>query len=66
MKLMINGEAAEREAGETLTALLKELGATEERVATVVNDQVVNRRDRTSLRLKDGDRIEILTFAGGG
>jgi len=35
-------------------------------VATVVNDDVVPSGLRAARQLQEGDRIEILTFAGGG
>ena len=66
MQLQVNGEALERPEGETLTALLAALGAETGRVATMVNDDVVPATARAARRLVAGDRIEILTFAGGG
>ena len=66
MNVQVNGEALERPAGETLAALLVALGAGNGRVATLVNDDVVSTAARATQILVDGDRIEILTFAGGG
>jgi sulfur carrier protein len=66
MQLHVNGEAVERPDGETLTALVVALGADKGRVATMVNDDVVPATARANRRLAAGDRIEILTFAGGG
>lgn len=50
----------------TLPILLEKVGADPRRVAVVVNDSVVPAAKRTQFRLSDGDRIEILAFAGGG
>ncbi|TAN37722.1 MAG: sulfur carrier protein ThiS [Verrucomicrobia bacterium] len=66
MQLQVNGEPMERPDGETLAALLAALGAEKGRVATMVNDDVVPAAARATHRLAAGDRIEILTFAGGG
>ena len=66
MKVHVNGEAMERPAGETLADLLATLGAGGGRVATLVNDDVVPAAARATQTLAEGDRIEILTFAGGG
>ena len=66
MRLIINGETIERPATCTLEVLLRELKLQAERVATVVNDDVVPASLRAARSLHEGDRIEILTFAGGG
>ena len=66
MKLQVNGEPYEHGGEATLASLLRELGADGARVAVLIGDVVVPRDERDATRLKDGDRIEILTFAGGG
>jgi sulfur carrier protein len=66
MQLHVNGEVMERPDGEILAALVTALGAEAGRVATLVNDDVVPATARAARRLVAGDRIEILTFAGGG
>ena len=66
MKVYVNGEAMERPAGETLAALLAALGTGCGRVAALVNDEVVPAAAHATQYLAEGDRVEILTFAGGG
>jgi sulfur carrier protein len=66
MKILVNGEQYEHNGQGTIVALLKKMKINENRVAIMVNDKVVNRNERKSVRLKDGDRVELLTFAGGG
>ena len=66
MKIQVNGEAMERPDGETLAALLVVLGAAGGRVATVLNDEVLPAAARAAQILSENDRVEILTFAGGG
>lgn len=52
--------------GLTLAAWLAQERIPAERVSTLVNDELVPRDDRAHCVLKDPDRIEILTLAGGG
>jgi sulfur carrier protein len=66
MKLIVNGETIDYGGVSLLTAFLKERGADPARVAVLVNDEVVPRAKRSERMLAEGDRVEILTFAGGG
>ena len=66
MKLTLNGEARELAGPLTLQQWLDELNPGGGRVAAVVNDRVIPAAERAALMLKDGDRVEVLTFAGGG
>jgi sulfur carrier protein len=65
MKLTVNGENREVSA-DTLGALLAELDYEGGWLATAVNSMVVRAADRPSCRLKDGDRVEILSPRQGG
>lgn len=66
MNLTVNGSRHEHHGDATLLSLLRELGAEARRVAIVLNDEVVPRTTFEDTRLKSDDRVEILTFAGGG
>ena len=66
VQLTVNGEPYRHAGVGALASVLDKMGADAERVATVVNDEIVTRAARAAVRLKDGDRLEILTFAGGG
>jgi thiamine biosynthesis protein ThiS len=66
MTLFVNGEPRELEAGLTLASLLERLGAPKTGIAVEVNQEIVRRAQHESHRLKDGDRVEIVTFVGGG
>jgi len=66
MRLMINGEEHEHRGAGTLISLLGELRADGDRVATMVNDEIVRKEQRETLQLQGGDRVEVLIFAGGG
>jgi len=65
MKLIVNGETLDAEAG-NLAALLAELGYEGDWIATAVNGAVVTSRQREATPLADGDRIEVLTPRQGG
>ena len=66
MKIFVNGNQHEHKGNGSLDALLKELGANPDAVALMVNDHVIPRADRTAITLKDEDRVEVLSFMGGG
>ncbi|MDP2279086.1 MAG: sulfur carrier protein ThiS [Nitrospirota bacterium] len=66
MRLVINGEDLEVSKAETLQELMGELRIKPERVAVEVNLAIIKKSDYDSCRLKDGDRIEIVNFVGGG
>jgi sulfur carrier protein len=66
VKLFINGEPREVEDGLSITSLLQTLDLASERVAVEVNTEVVRKARHPEHRLAEGDRIEIVTFVGGG
>lgn len=66
MKVFVNGEEREVEAGVKLTDLLGGLGLAEERIAVELNKSVVRRRDWEATEVSAGDKIEVVHFVGGG
>ncbi len=66
MKLVVNGETVELGGAGGLPALLAHLGAIPDQVAVMVNDEVVPQARRAQIALAEGDRIEVLSFCGGG
>jgi len=66
MQIQVNGERRELRDGSRLSDLLKELSLAPERVAVELNHQVVRRNEWPNAILKDGDRVEIVHFVGGG
>ena len=65
MKLTINGEAKDP-AVTTLAGLVESLGIKPDRVAIELNHEIVPRGEWAETPLKDGDRLEIVHFVGGG
>jgi thiamine biosynthesis protein ThiS len=66
MTLHINGQAREFPDSLTVAALVAELGMKTDRVAVELNREIVPRAGWESTVLKDGDRLEIVHFVGGG
>ena len=66
MKLTINGEARQLEAGTSVAALMLQLGVNTTQVAVERNGGIVPRSAYGEMRLADGDAIEIVHFIGGG
>ena len=66
MTLHINGQAREFTERLTVATLVAELGMKGDRVAVELNLEIVPRATWESTFLKDGDRLEIVHFVGGG
>ncbi len=66
MILQINGESRSFPDGLTVAALVGQLGMKTDRVAVELNLEIVPRSNWDSTRLKDGDKLEIVHFVGGG
>ncbi|MEC4888943.1 MAG: sulfur carrier protein ThiS [Nitrospira sp.] len=66
IQIHVNGEARGWRAGGTIADLLQELAIKNERVAVELNLEILDRKDFGHRSLKDGDRVEILSFIGGG
>ncbi|WP_312808111.1 sulfur carrier protein ThiS [Agrobacterium cavarae] len=65
MRIHVNGEVHDLSAV-TLSELLFALDYDGEWLATAVNGDLVHAEDRPQFRLKDSDRIEILSPMQGG
>ena len=66
MLVFVNSKPQELTAGETVKALLAALGVEEKGVAVEVNAELVTRSAWPRFELKANDRVEIVTFVGGG
>ena len=65
MKLFINGEERQLEVT-TVSTLVEQLGMKADRVAVELNREIVPRADWPKTALRDGDKLEIVHFVGGG
>ena len=66
MTLILNGEAREFPALGHLAALIEHLGMKADRMAVELNREIVPRTQWAATPLKDGDKLEIVHFVGGG
>lgn len=66
MNVTINGKFESAPEGATVADLLDRLELQPVRVAVEINEDLVPRRCFAEHALNDGDRIEIVTFVGGG
>ena len=66
MQIFVNGESQERVYPPTVTSLLESLDLRYEQVAVKVNLKILDRSDFDTWNLEEGDKIEILSFIGGG
>jgi thiamine biosynthesis protein ThiS len=62
----VNGEPVQVATGASVADLLKALALEPARVAVEHNLRVVPRAEHPAVRLNHGDRVEIVTFVGGG
>ncbi len=66
MEIVVNGEARTVGEGATVLSLLAELSLPESRVAVERNRAIVRKAEFGGTVLCHGDRVEIVTFVGGG
>jgi sulfur carrier protein len=64
--VVINGQPHSVSAGITISVLLESLGLVGKRVAVERNREVVPRAQHATTVLAEGDRLELVTFVGGG
>lgn len=66
VQLTVNGEERQFENALTICSLLAELGLEPAKIAVERNLEIVPRSQYDTVRLADGDRLEIVQFIGGG
>ena len=66
MNLTVNGEARNFEQEVSLVQIMKQLKIEDQVMAAAVNMEVVKKELWDDYMLKDGDKIEMLHFVGGG
>ncbi len=66
IQIQVNGESRGWQDGGTIADLLRDLAISTERVAVELNLEILDRKDFGQRSLREGDRIEILGFIGGG
>jgi thiamine biosynthesis protein ThiS len=66
LQVHVNGEIKELTEGTLLSELLTQLSLPVQRIAVEHNRTVVRRADWEGIVLREGDRVEIVHFVGGG
>ena len=64
--VVINGQPRKIDQGTSVAGLIGELGLAGRPVAVERNREVVPRALHASTVLAEGDRLEVVTFVGGG
>ncbi|UCE63036.1 MAG: sulfur carrier protein ThiS [Nitrospirota bacterium] len=66
MHIHVNGEDREIAEGSSVSSLLGELELPADRVAVEINLKIIDRGEFDAYVLHKDDRVEILSFIGGG
>lgn len=66
LTVLVNGDERQVADGMTVAALIRELGLDPRHVAVERNREIVARTCFQGSRLESGDKLEIVTFVGGG
>ena len=66
VQLTVNDQPRSVPAGWTIRELIAELGFEPGQVAVERNEQLVRRIEHGQVQLQSGDRLEVVTFLGGG
>lgn len=67
MNLVINGKQAQKKDGMSVTELLSEQKVkVPDMVSIEINGNILQRSEFDNTNLKEGDKVELLYFMGGG
>jgi len=64
--MLVNGKEMQFDEAITIEALLIQLKLNEDRVVVEVNRQIIEKSKYGSTYLNSDDRVEIVSFVGGG
>ncbi|NTW84368.1 MAG: sulfur carrier protein ThiS [Chlorobiaceae bacterium] len=62
----LNGKKQEVPAGSSVSDILALIGSNGKNAAVLANEKIVRPENRSTAIVQEGDRIEVLVFAGGG
>lgn len=66
MTIFLNGEKKEIPQELTVAGLLQHLDIKPGRVAVEINEEIVRKAAYADVAVKEGDRVEVVQFMGGG
>ena len=66
IKIKVNGKYANIDKNQALSKLLKKLKIPIKKVAIELNQEIIDKKNITKIKIKKNDKIEIVHFIGGG
>ena len=66
MRIWVNGKELQIDEGSTVLDLLQRRGIRPEVVVVELNDRIIPRERYGEVSLKEGDRLELVYYMGGG
>lgn len=66
IKILINGKEEQIEEGMNVLELLKKKNIRPEVVTVELNEKIIDRKDYPTCSIREGDKIELVYFMGGG
>ena len=66
MNITINGSPKQLNDGASLEAVVRDLCTNPAYVIAELNGAIIAAPERPNTKIKDGDRLELVTFVGGG
>ena len=64
--VQINGVNKEQYDGKTLEEIIAEEGYEKSRIAIEINEEIIPKTRYGEVILQDADRVEVVSFVGGG
>jgi sulfur carrier protein len=66
MTIILNGQKKDVPSGLMVKGLLEHLDIKPERVAVEINEEIVRKTIYAETAVREGDRVEVVQFMGGG
>ena len=66
IKIKVNGKYANIDKNQVLSKLLKKLKIPINKVAIELNQEIIDKKNITKIKIQKNDKIEIVHFIGGG
>ena len=64
--IKVNGKEIELEKATSVEVYLESTGYQMKRIAVELNGEILSKNEYADRMLEDGDRMEVVTFVGGG
>ena len=66
IRIVLNGEKRSLKKGITVEELLSQFKVLPATVVVEVNEDILSKDSHATIQLKEGDRVELVRFVGGG